>query len=101
MIRWASLVAADDGMIDYVRVRSLASILLALGAGIMAVWVVFIAREINETLVGIAVGALVVPLTGGKIGDALVQRKANKETAKIVAGEAPGRRSSDSTAAVP
>ena|SRR6266550_3761878 len=94
MIRWSTLVAdPDSGIIDYVRVRSLSGILLALGAGIMAVWVVFIARQINETLVGIAVGALVLPLTGGKIGDAIVQRQAAKVTAKVVAGALPDRRS--------
>lgn len=93
MIRWASLLADDQGDIDYVRVRSLVSIFLAIGAGIMAVWVVFIAREINSTLVGIAVGALVVPITGGKIGDAIVQRQASQVTAKVVAGTLPDRRS--------
>lgn len=93
MIRWASLVAADDGTIDYMRVRSLVSIFLAIGAGIMAVWVVFVARQIDSTLVGIAVGALVVPLTGGKIGDAIVQRQAAQVTAKVVSGTLPDRRS--------
>jgi|SRR6267378_2520892 len=96
MIRWQTLVADSDGVIDYVRVRSLVSILLAIGAGVMAVWVVFITRAINESLVGIAVGALVLPLTGGKIGDAIVQRRAAQETAKVVAGTAPDRRSSGS-----
>lgn len=94
MIRWQTLIADPDGTIDYVRVRSLVSILLAVAAGVMAVWVVFISRAINETLVGIAVGALVIPLTGGKIGDAIVQRKAARETAQVVAGVVPDRRSS-------
>jgi hypothetical protein len=93
MIRWASLIASPtDGTIDYVRVRSLASVLLALGAGVMAVWVVFIARQINEALVSIAVAALVLPLTGGKIADGLSGRSASSA---IQAGTQPGRRASD------
>lgn len=95
MIRWATLIADPSGVIDYARVRSLVSIILAMAAGIMAVWVVFIVRDINEALVSIAVGALVLPLTGGKIADGIAGRKAAAATAAVVAGDVPGRRASD------
>ena len=98
MIRWASLIASSDGTIDYVRVRSLAGVVLAFAGGIVAIWVVFIARNINETLVGMVIAALVLPLTGGKVADALSGRSLSP---KIQAGEAPGRRNSDSTPAPP
>lgn len=101
MIRWSTLVADDSGIIDYPRVRSLVSVILATLGGVAAVWVIFLVREVNETLVGIVVAALVAPLTGGKIGDAIAQRKASKETARVVAGQAPGRRASDSAVVQP
>lgn len=101
MIRWASLLADDQGIIDYVRVRSLAGVGLAIIAGVAAVWVVFMAREVNETLVGIMVAALVAPLTGGKIADAVAQRRAASVTAKVVAGALPDRRSGDRAAVGP
>jgi hypothetical protein len=95
MIRWATLIADPSGVIDYRRVGSLVSVILATAAGVMAVWVVFIPREINEALVSIAVGALVLPLTGGKIADGIAGRKAAAASAAVVAGDAPGRRASD------
>lgn len=95
MIRWSSLLAdPQSGVIDYIRVRSFVSVVLASIAGVATVWVVFMARDVNETLVGIMVAACVAPLTGGKIADAVVQRKAAQETAKVMAGMAPDRRSS-------
>lgn len=101
MIRWSTLVAEpESGAIDYVRVRSLVSVLLASLAGIATVWVVFMARDVNETLVGIMVTACVLPLTGGKIADGLASRKAAAVSAKVQAGALPGRRASDAVPAV-
>jgi hypothetical protein len=94
-MNWSTLIADPDGVIDYSRVRSLVSVLLAAAAGVMAVCVVFIVRDINEALVSIAVGALVLPLTGGKIADGIASRNAAAATAKVVMGQAPGRRLSD------
>lgn len=95
-IRWNSLLADPaTGIIDYARVRSLASVLLAMLAGVATIWVIFLAREINEVLVGIMVGACVAPLTGGKIADGIAQRAAAATTARVVAGDSPGRRGSD------
>lgn len=95
MINWSTLIADPiTGSIDYARVRSLASIFLAIVAGVMAVTVVYIVRDIDTGLVSIAVGALVLPLTGGKIADGLSGRS---KSASIQSGSAPGRRSSDST----
>lgn len=92
MIRWSSLIADDGGGIDYVRVRSLVSVLLALVGGAATIWVIFLARDVNETLVGIAVAACVLPLTGGKIADVVSGRTLS---AKVQAGTAPGRRTTD------
>jgi hypothetical protein len=95
MIRWSTLVAnPEDGTIDYPRVRSLFGVVLAGLAGLATIWVVFMARDVNETLVGIMVTACVLPLTGGKIADAIAQRSAATATAKVVAGAAPDRRAS-------
>lgn len=101
-VRWSTLIADPaTGAIDYARVRALVSIILASAAGVMAVWVVFIVRDINEALVSIAVGALVLPLTGGRIADGMASRAAAATSAKIVAGDAPGRRASDAVAVTP
>lgn len=100
-IRWATLLADVDGTIDYSRVRSFVSVGLAMIAGIATVWVVFMARDVNETLVGIMVAACVAPLTGGKIGDAIMQRREARATAKVLAGTLPDRRSSGSSDAIP
>lgn len=100
MIRWSTLIADPaSGAIDYARVRSLVSVVLATIGGCATVWVVFMVnRNINEALVGIMVTACVLPLTGGKIADGLAGRAAS---AKIQAGVEPGRRSSDAVGAPP
>jgi len=91
-IRWASLVADAKGEIEYARVRSLVSVVLGIIGGVTAIWVVFVDRELNEGLVYAMTGALVLPLTGGKIADALSGRS---KAAAIIAGTSPGRRSTD------
>lgn len=97
MIQWSSLIAGPDGQIDYVRVRSLISVLLAIGAGITTVAVVFRDTQVvSEALVGIMVGALVLPLTTGRATDVLSGRSLS---ARIQAGQLPGRRQGDRSAA--
>jgi hypothetical protein len=95
MIRWASLVADTKGDIDYMRVRSLASVILALmgGAAVLTAMVYEImGKQFGNESIMLGTAALVVPLTGGKIADALSGRS---KAAAIVAGTAPGRRSTD------
>ena len=92
-IRWSTLIAnPTNGSIDYARVRSLVSVLLATVGGAATIWVIFLARNVNETLVSIAVAACVLPLTGGKIADVISGRSVS---ASIQAGTTAGRRNSD------
>lgn len=77
-LRWGSLIATPDGEIDYARVRSLVAILLAIAGGVALVLVMAGVLRPGTEVVMIGVGALVLPLTGGKIGDAvtaMVERK--------------------------
>jgi hypothetical protein len=98
MIHWGTLLADPaTGVIDYARVRSFVSVCLAAVAGIATVWVIFLARDVNEYLVGIMVAACVAPMTGGKIADGIAQRAAAATTARVVAGDVQGRRVSDSS----
>jgi len=95
MIRWSTLIANEQGDIDYYRVGKLVSVLLAFAGGVMAVWVVFLVRNVDNTLVSIAVAALVLPLTGGTIAGAITAFSGKRASAAIVAGDAPGRRAGD------
>jgi len=97
MIRWASLVADAKGEVDYMRVRSLASVVLALMGGVAVLTAMvyeIMGREFGNQSIMLGTAALVVPLTGGKIADALSGRS---KAAAIRAGRAPGRRSTDSS----
>lgn len=96
MIRWQTLVADENGVIEYPRVRSLVSIILGIVGGVCAIWVIFIIRELNEGLVYAMIGALVLPLTGGKIADGVGAWRDRSLSAKVISGVAPGRRTSDS-----
>lgn len=77
-IKWFSLIADDAGTIDYVRVRALVSVMLALlggavmvaGAAMEIIW----KTELPISQMMLAAGALVLPLTGGKVADALANR---------------------------
>lgn len=95
VIRWSSLIADEGGTIDYARVRSLTSVVLAIVGGGSAVWVLFVTRTIATELVAIMVAALVLPLTGGKIADVFSNVSQSKAATKIQTGEAPGRRVTD------
>lgn len=87
-IQWSSLVCDDAGRFDYSRVRSLASVLLAVLAGLVVVAAAVIElglrQEVPHTALLIAIGALVAPLTGGKIGDALASRFSGKPDADVI-----------------
>jgi hypothetical protein len=92
-VRWSTFLADANGVVDYVRVRALVAVLLAMLGGLATVWVVFLTeKNINEYLVGMMVAACVAPLTGGKIADVLSGRS---KSAAISDGRQPGRRSSD------
>jgi NO-binding membrane sensor protein with MHYT domain len=101
-IRWASLIADLTGEVDYTRIRSLVSVVLATVGGLLAVWVVFHEVLAQEALpsgnLGIAVGALVLPLTGGKIADVVQGRSLSS---KIQTGQAPDRRRTSVGVVVP
>lgn len=92
MIRWGTLITDTQGVIDHVKLRSLAAIMLAVAGGIAAVWVVFIVREVSQPLYYGMIVALVLPLTGAKVADVLSGRSL---TAKVQAGILPDRRASD------
>jgi hypothetical protein len=76
-IRWDTLLSDETGVVDYVRVRALAAVLLALLGGLIVVvagLVEMFIGEVPHNALMIAVGALVLPLTGGKIMDAVSNR---------------------------
>jgi hypothetical protein len=76
-IRWGSLIADMAGEIDYARLRSLTAIGLAWSAGLIlcAVMTGFLKAQTDIVMIG--VGALVLPLTGGKVADAILTKKAD------------------------
>lgn len=101
-IQWSTLICDTDaegqstGRISLHRVRKL----LALVAFVFGISVAVLATLIEVltqvsvpvTMVGMLMGACVVPITGGQISDAIFGSRVSK---KIQAGEATGRRSSD------
>jgi hypothetical protein len=82
-IRWGSLIATPDGEIDYTRLRSLTAIVLAWIGGLVLCAVMTGLLSAATDIVMIGVGALVLPLTGGKIGDALLARRTGGGTPSI------------------
>lgn len=75
-LRWGSFISTPDGEIDYARIRSLVAVLLALaGGGILCGVMAGILKPASDVVM-IGVGALVLPLTGGKVADAILTRKA-------------------------
>jgi hypothetical protein len=73
-IRWGSLVASPEGEIDYIRARGLVSILLALAGGLAVIAGLSGLLNAPTDIVMIGVGALVLPLTGGKIAEGIASR---------------------------
>jgi hypothetical protein len=82
-IRWGSLLATPDGEIDYARLRSLTAILLAWIGGLVLCAVMTGILTVATDIVMIGVGALVLPLTGGKVADAIVGRRTGGGTPSI------------------
>jgi hypothetical protein len=73
-IRWGSLIASLDGEIDQLKLRSLTAIALAWIGGLVLCGVMAGLLRPPTDIVMIGVGALVLPLTGGKIADAIANR---------------------------
>lgn len=95
-VRWSTLVADGDGAIDYARVRSLVSVLLALlgGAVIVAAMAFEVAgHEFGNQAMLLGAGALILPITGGKIADGLAGRTAAQATQAFLQGQRGDRRS--------
>jgi len=79
-IRWSTLVADVDGTINYGRLRGFVSVVLAMGGGVVTAAVTIVqlvspAKEVDTTVFGIMVAALVLPITGGKIADVFTAKK--------------------------
>lgn len=70
-IIWESLVVDGNGVIDYVRVRNLVSVTLALSGGI-AIVLAMLGLITPGDYVILGASSLVLPLTGGKIAEAIV-----------------------------
>jgi len=82
-VRWQTLIADENGTIDYVRVRQLVSVILGIAGGCLMIAAA--AVEIlklqavpsgNIALIG---GGLVLPITGGQIAGAIVAKRTLKE----------------------
>ena len=88
-IRWSTFITDADGVVDYSRVRSLVSIGLAvLGALVLVAGAVMeIAKLVPVPFqyVLIVSGVLVIPVTGGQIGDWMGKHLQASAVAKAVA----------------
>ena len=73
-VRWGSLIADPAGEIDYARVRSLISVVLALTGG-LALTLSMLGIVHPGEYVTLGTSAMVLPLTAGKLSDALLARK--------------------------
>ncbi len=73
-IRWGSLIASPEGEIDLGKLRGLTAILLALAGGVAVIAVMSGLLKAPTDIVMIGVGALVLPLTGGKIAEGIASR---------------------------
>ena len=88
-IRWSTFITDADGVVDYSRVRSLISVVLAVIGGLVmigaAVLEVTRAADLPTAQVLIMGGALVLPITGGAFGDWMGQHLQSKVVARAVA----------------
>jgi hypothetical protein len=73
-IRWSSLIATLDGEIDQSKLKSLTAIALAWIGGLVLSAVMTGILKVPTDIVMIGVGALVLPLTGGKIAEGIANR---------------------------
>jgi hypothetical protein len=78
-IRWGSLIADANGEIEQAKLKSLAAIGLASGGGLVTIAVMTGLLNPPTDLVMIGVASLVLPLTGGKIGDAVALLAARRQ----------------------
>jgi hypothetical protein len=96
MIRWGTLVADANGVIDFARVRQLVSVVLALvGGGVVIAAVILelaLAVDLPSGMVLIACAVLVGPLTGGQVADGIAGTLASR---RISRGLQAGRRTAD------
>ena len=82
-VRWGSLIATPDGEIDQARLRSLTAIALAWMGGVVLCAVMTGFLKVPTDIVMIGVASLVLPLTGGKVADAITQRRTGGGTPSI------------------
>ncbi len=92
-IDWTTLIATD-GKVSLFRLRKFVSIVLGVigGLAIAVGMLIGMFTQINTQPMIVGGGFLVAPITGGQIGDAL---HGKLHSDKVLAGAAPGRRSSD------
>lgn len=88
-IRWSTFVTDAEGVVDYTRVRSLISVILAVIGGLVmigaAVLEVTRAADLPTAQVLIMGGALVLPITGGQFGDWMGQHLQSRAVANATA----------------
>jgi hypothetical protein len=73
-LRWETFVADELGVVDYGRVRSLASVLLAIAGGI-ALTLSMLGLIHPGEYVTLGTSAMILPITAGKITDVLAARR--------------------------
>lgn len=88
-IRWSTWITDADGVVDYTRVRSLISAVLAVIGGLVMIGAAILevtrAADLPTAQVLIMGGALVLPITGGAFGDWMGQHLQAKAVASAVA----------------
>jgi hypothetical protein len=73
-IRWETFVTDELGVVDYGRVRSLVSVLLAIAGGI-ALTASMLGLIHPGEYVALGTSAMIVPITAGKVADAIAARR--------------------------
>ena len=98
-IKWDTLITEpqEGGRISLHRLRKFSTI-VAFWCGCLVAIVATLVEvlggvEVPTSMILITVGALVAPIMGGQVSDAIFGTRLSK---KIQAGEAPGRRARDS-----
>jgi hypothetical protein len=76
-LRWETFVADAEGVVDYARVRSLVSVLLAVAGGVALTLAMAGLIEPGE-YVALGTSAMILPITAGKVTDVLAARAAAK-----------------------
>jgi hypothetical protein len=73
-IRWETFVTDELGVVDYGRVRSLVSVLLAIAGGI-ALTASMLGLIHPGEYVALGTSAMIIPITAGKITDVLAAKR--------------------------